>query len=121
MTDARLRSQVEQRLLTDVRTRDCHLTVQVQAAVVILAGRTPSPETREAAAQIARGTPGARDVANRITTRNRPRSPGLLIALATGVLLVPFVVTSRWVGAAILAAAGVVLADLLWRRRRPAK
>lgn len=133
--DARLKAEVERRLRADGRTGETVFKVEAQAGVVMLGGWTDRAEARHAAAEIARGVPGARDVANGIVTaggdpdqfleivRDLPRgrssrTPGMAVALATCALLIPFVVTSRWVGAAVLCAAGVMLTDLV-RRRRP--
>ncbi|GAB2600649.1 hypothetical protein Aab01nite_64880 [Paractinoplanes abujensis] len=63
-TDARLQAEVEHRLRADRRTRKTVLEVEVQNGVVMLAGWTTRPEVRRAAAEIAHGAPGARDVAN---------------------------------------------------------
>ncbi|MDY7088260.1 MAG: BON domain-containing protein [Actinomycetota bacterium] len=133
--DSRLKAEVERRLRADGRTRGTVFNVDVQAGVVMLAGWTDRAGVRNTAAEIARGVPGARDVANGVVAagedpdpffeivRDVPRgrsrrTPGTAVALATCALLIPFVVTSRWVGAAMLCAAGLLLTDLV-RRRRP--
>ncbi len=136
--DSRVGTEVRQRLLSDDRTRNRGIVVEVQAGVAILQGWVGDRTEREAAAAIAGGTPGVRDVVNRVAPADQTaeefdeivralgdptraatpsRTPAAVIAVATVALLVPFILTSRWVGAVVLGAAGAVLIDRACRRR----
>jgi hypothetical protein len=62
--DVRLTYQVAQGLQADALTRGSRITVEVQNGVVLLEGKVHDAAVKQKAADVARGTPGVRDICN---------------------------------------------------------
>lgn len=65
-SDVSLTCQVIERILDDPRLAGEHITVEVQNRVITLSGSVSSLYARITAAELARSTPGATDLCNRL-------------------------------------------------------
>jgi osmotically-inducible protein OsmY len=65
-TDTQICRQVEERLVTDKRTRDAVIDVSCLAGVVTLSGDVPKAAVKEAAEELARTVGGVHNVANEL-------------------------------------------------------
>ncbi|MBB2943478.1 hypothetical protein FB565_003191 [Actinoplanes lutulentus] len=71
--DTLLTYRVIARIVGDPVLHRQRITVEVHDQVVTLLGRVPSPQARLTAAELARHTPGVRDICNRLRAGGRDR------------------------------------------------
>jgi len=67
--DSVITTKVKSALISDKRVSGMDVSVETFKGRVLLSGYVRSPEERQTAERIARGTPGVKDVSNRIAVR----------------------------------------------------